>query len=130
MAHLWGANFRELIAIGHYNYKRWYGMAKIIYGQRGLDTDDGVSYGGNIFINNDLRPSDNGIEILQGNKTNVFIADLQLGYLVNPITNLKAFLSFTQRSFSPEIKPQDFEKNTTWLNLGFRTDVFNNYNDY
>ncbi len=130
MAHLWGANFRELIAIGHYNYKRWYGMAKLIYGQRGLDTGDGVSYGGNIFVNNDLRPSDNGIELLQGNKTNVLIADLQVGYLVNPMTNLKAFLSFTQRNFSPEIKPQDFRTNTTWLNLGFRTDVFNNYNDY
>ena len=130
MAHLWGANFKELMAIGHYNYMRWYGMAKLIYGQRGLDTGDGVSYGGDIFVNNDLRPSDNGIKILQGNKTNVFIADLQLGYLVNPVTNLKVFLNITQRSFSPEITPQDFKKNTTWLNLGFRTDVFNNYSDY
>lgn len=130
MAHLWGANFREFIGIAHYNYKRWYGMAKLIYGQRGLDTGDGVSYGGNIFINNDLRPSDNGISLLQGNTTNVFIADLQAGYLVNPATNLKAFINVTQRSFSPENVPADFEKNTTWFNLGFRTDLFNNYSDY
>ncbi|MGB0896046.1 MAG: gliding motility protein RemB [Flavobacteriaceae bacterium] len=130
MAHLWGANFREFIGIAHYNYKRWYGMAKLIYGQRGLDTGDGVSYGGDIFINNDLRPSDNGISLLQGNTTNVFIADLQAGYLVNPATNLKAFINVTQRSFSPENVPDDFEKNTTWFNLGFRTDLFNNYSDY
>lgn len=130
MAHLWGANFREVIGIAHYNYKRWYGMAKLIYGQRGLDTGDGVSYGGDIFMNNDLRPSDNNISLLQGNTTNVFIADLQAGYLVNPSTNLKAFVNLTQRSFSPENVPADFEKNTTWFNLGFRTDLFNNYTDY
>lgn len=130
MAHLWGANFREFIGIAHYNYKRWYGMAKLIYGQRGLDTGDGVSYGGDIFMNNDLRPSDNNISLLQGNTTNVFIADLQAGYLVNPSTNLKAFVNLTQRSFSPENVPADFEKNTTWFNLGFRTDLFNNYTDY
>lgn len=130
MAHLWGSNFRELIGIAHYNYKRWYGMAKLIYGQRGLDTGDGVSYGGDIFVNNDLRPSDNGINILQGNKTNVFIADLQLGYLINPATNLKTFVNITQRSFSPETTPASFEKNTTWINFGFRTDIFNWYFDF
>lgn len=130
MAHLWGANFREFIGIAHYNYMRWYGMAKLIYGQRGLDTGDGVSYGGDIFMNNDLRPSNNGISLLQGNTTNVFIADLQAGYLVNPATNLKAFINLTQRSFSPENVPADFEKNSTWFNLGFRTDLFNNYTDY
>lgn len=130
MAHLWGANFREFIGIAHYNYNRWYAMAKLIYGQRGLDKGDGVSYGGDIFVNNDLRPSDNGISLLQGNVTNVLIADLQAGYLVNPSTNLKAFVNLTQRSFSPENAPADFEKNTTWFNLGFRTDLFNNYSDY
>ena len=130
MAHLWGANFREVIGIGHYNYKRWYGMAKLIYGQRGLDKGDGVSYGGDIYVNNDLRPSDNGNEILQGDKANVFIADLQAGYLVNPSTSLKAFVNITQRSFSPANAPASFEKNTTWFNVGLRTDLFNNYTDY
>jgi len=130
MAHLWGANFKELIGIAHYNKKRWYGMAKLIYGQRGLDTGDGKSYGGDIYINNDNRPSDNNILLLQGNKTNVFIADLQVGYLVNPATNLKAFVNLTQRSFSPENTPANFEKNTTWINFGFRTDLFNWYFDF
>jgi len=130
MAHLWGANFRELVGIAHYRYKRWYGMGKLIYGQRGLDTGDGVSYGGDIFINNDLRPSDNNIAMIQGNKTNVFIADLQAGYLVNPATNLKAYINLTQRSFSPSTVPDGFEKNTTWINFGFRTDLFNWYLDF
>jgi len=130
MAHLWGANFREFIGIAHYNYKRWYGMAKLIYGQRGLDKGDGVSYGGDIFVSYDLRPTDNGISLLQGNKTNVFIADVQAGYLVNPSTNLKAFVNITQRSFSKEISTTPYEENTTWFNVGLRTDLFNNYADY
>jgi len=130
MAHLWGANFREFIGIAHYNYKRWYGMAKLIYGQRGLDKGDGVSYGGDIFVSYDLRPSDNGISLLQGNKANVFIADIQAGYLVNPSTNLKAFVNITQRSFSKEISTTPYEENTTWFNIGLRTDLFNNYSDY
>lgn len=130
MAHLWGANFREFIGIAHYNCKRWFGMAKLIYGQRGLDTGDGVSYGGDIFVNNDLRPSDKNINLLQGNKTNVFIADVQAGYLINPATNLKAFVNLTQRSFSPRNVPEGFEKNSTWINFGFRTDIFNWYFDF
>lgn len=130
MAHLWGANFKEIIGIGHYNYNRWYGMVKLLYGQRGLDKDDGVSYGGDIYVNNDLRPSDNGIEMLQGDKATIFIADLQAGYLLNPATNLKAFINVTQRSFDKKSVSADYEKNTTWLNLGFRTDLFNNYNDF
>lgn len=130
MAHLWGANFREFIGIAHYNYKRWYGMAKLIYGQRGLDKGDGVSYGGDIFVSYDLRPTDNGVALLQGNKANVFIADLQAGYLVNPSTSLKAFINVTQRNFSKEISTTPSGKNTTWFNVGLRTDLFNNYSDY
>ena len=49
MAHLWSANFREAIFISRYNYDRWYGAFKIIYGIRGMDfntTEDNFSYGG------------------------------------------------------------------------------------
>ena len=134
MAHLWGANFREFIGIAHYQKERWFGMAKLIYGQRGLDIDDGVNYdvnyGSNVLFDNDNRPSDTGISLLQGNKTNVLIADLQVGYLVNPATNLKVFANLTYRSFDPSITTNTLSKNTTtWINFGFRTDLFNWYFD-
>ena len=135
MAHLWGANFREVIGIAHYQKKRWFGMAKLIYGQRGLDIDDGVSdninYGSNVLFDNDNRPSDNGIVLLQGNKTNVLIADLQVGYLVNPATNLKVFANLTYRRFAPSIATNTLsESNTSWIIFGFRTDLFNWYIDF
>jgi len=134
LAHLWGANFREVIGIARYNYNRWYGSAKLIYGQRGLDFDpatDTASYGGNIFIDNDERIGDTGIELLQGNKTNVFLADLNAGYIVNPKTNLKIFTNLTYRSFNPDANTAiDFKENTTWFSVGVRTDIFNWYLDF
>lgn len=134
LAHLWGANFREVIGIARYNYKRWYGNAKLIYGQRGLDfnnASDTFSYGANIFQDNDNRPSDTGITLLQGNKTNVFIGDLNIGYIINSRTNLKAFANVTYRSFNPEANTSiDFKENTTWFSFGVRTDIFNWYRDF
>ncbi len=134
LAHLWGANFREVIGIARYNYNRWYGSAKMIYGQRGLDFDpatDTASYGGNIFVDNDERVGDTGIELLQGNKTNVFLADINAGYIINPKTNLKIFANLTYRSFNPEANTLvDFKENTTWFSLGVRTDIFNWYLDF
>ena len=37
MAHLWGANFREFVAIGRYRKDRVYGSLKFILGERGFD---------------------------------------------------------------------------------------------
>ncbi|WP_298418991.1 gliding motility protein RemB [uncultured Kordia sp.] len=134
LAHLWGANFKEVIGIARYNYNRWFGSAKMIYGQRGLDFDpatDAASYGGNIFIDNDERVSDTGVELLQGNKANIFLADLNAGYIINPKTNLKIFANLTYRSFNPEANTLvDFKENTTWFSLGIRTDIFNWYSDF
>jgi len=134
MAHLWGANFREVIGIARYNKDRWFGSAKLIYGQRGLDFDpavDAASYGGNIFIDNDNRVGDTGIELLQGNQANIFIGDLNVGYIINPRTNLKIFANITYRSFNPDANTAvDFKENTTWLNFGIRTDIFNWYFDF
>ena len=132
LAHPRGANFREIIGIANYNYKRWFGTARFIYGEQGLDFEgDTTSFGGNIFTSEDNRPSENGIELLQGNRTTTFFADIQFGYLINPATNLKIFGNFLYRNFDPEATSANtFRNNTTWFNIGFRTDLFNWYNDY
>lgn len=132
LAHPYGANFREFIAIARYRNDRWYGTARLIYGQRGFEGDiDDVFFGGNdLFGSEDNRPSDNGIELLQGNRVNSFYADLEVGYLVNPATNLKAFINPIFRDFSAEMQTDTvFDTNTLWLNIGFRTDLFNWYFD-
>lgn len=134
MAHLWGANFREFILIGRYNYKRWFADAKIIIGQKGLDYDtdeDSFSYGGDIYRDYNERNADKGISIGQGNKTNSFMTEVQAGYLLNPASNLKLFTNIIYRDYNPEsINASTTRSNTFWFSIGIRTDMFNWYNDF
>lgn len=135
MGHNWGGNFRELIAIARYYKGRYFADAKLIYGQRGFDFKDGTdnfNYGGNIYLDyDDDRPYDVGVTVAQGNKTNVMIADLQVGYLVNPAANLKVFGNILFRNFDPTAETLTaIKSNTTWFSIGLRSDLFNWYFDY
>ena len=134
MAHLWGANFSEAIIIGHYNYERWFADAKLIFGVRGIDFNDGTdnySYGGDIYRDYNDRPYNTGVKVGQGIKTNTFNAELQAGYIINPVSNLKLFTNISFRNFSPNATTATtFKSNTTWFNLGIRTDLFNWYYDF
>lgn len=134
MAHLWGANFKELIGIVNYSYNRWFGYGKFTYGERGLDfntSEDSNSYGGDIYRSYEDRIGDKGIATLQGNKTHIFIAELQAGYVVNPVTNLRIFGNVLLRNYNPTADTEaTFKQYTTWFTLGFRTDLFNWYNDF
>jgi hypothetical protein len=135
LGHQWGGNFKELIAIARYYKGRYFADAKITYGQRGLDFSNAganSNYGGNIYRDyDDNRYANSGVKVGQGNKTTIFIADVQAGYLVNPATNLKLFGSLIYRNFDPT---QDtftaFKEETTWFSLGLRCDIFNWYFDY
>jgi len=135
VGHQWGGNFKELVAIARYHKGRYYTDAKFTIGTRGLDFDtpeDSFNYGGNIYKSYDEdRPYDTGVKVGQGNKTNIFIADVQAGYLVNPITNLKFFGSFIYRNFDPtQQTATTFKQSTTWFTIGLRSDIFNWYFDY
>ncbi|MFD2892552.1 gliding motility protein RemB [Flavobacterium chuncheonense] len=135
MGHAWGGNFKELVGIARYFKGRYFGEVKLTYGQRGFDFNNGIdnfNYGGNIFLSyDDNRPYDTGVVVGQGNKTSVFMTDLQLGYLVNPASNLKVFGSFFYRNFDPQAETVSaFKNNTTWLSVGIRSDLFNWYFDY
>jgi len=129
LAHLWGSNLKEAIGIARYTKDRWFANAKLVLGKKGFDFNDGTdtsSYGGDVFQDNDNRASDYGNEIGQGNTANVFIGDLQVGYMVNPATNLKLFGGITFRNFNPDTPTNEFDKtNSTWISVGLRTDVFN-----
>lgn len=132
LAHPFGANFREFIGIARYRTERWYGAVRLIYGQRGFEDDiNTIFFGGNnLFGSEDNRPADNGNELLQGNLVNSLYADLELGYLINPATNLKLFINPIYRNFSPETETETvFSTSTLWFNVGFRTDLFNWYFD-
>ena len=134
MAHTLGANFSEFITIARYQRGRIYGDAKFIIAKRGFEfntPEDSFFYGGNIYGNEDDRISDDGNELAQGNTTNFFHAELQAGYIINPATNLKIYGSLIFRDFDPEVDTETVFKNqTTWVNFGIRTDLFNWYYDF
>lgn len=135
VGHQWGGNFKELIVIGRYHKGRLFGDAKFTMGTRGLDFDtaeDSFNYGGNIYKSYDeKRPYDTGVKVGQGNKTSIFIADIQGGYLINPMTNLKLFGSLIYRNFDPmQETAATFKQSTTWFSIGLRSDIFNWYFDY
>ncbi len=135
VGHQWGGNFREAILIGRYQKGRIFADAKLTYGVRGLDfntEEDSFNYGGNIYLNyNDSRPFDNKVTVGQGNKTTIFIADVQAGVLINPQTNLKLFGSMIYRNFDPTKETlTTFKESTTWFSVGLRSDIFNWYYDY
>ena len=135
MGHNWGSNFNELTAVARYTRGRLFANAQLSVGARGFDFDtttDNLNYGSNIYKDYDEnRAFDKGVEVGQGNKTKMLIADFQAGYLVNPHTNLKVFGNIMYRSMSPNVDTAAvFKENTTWFSVGLRADVFNWYFDY
>ncbi len=135
LGHQWGGNFRELIAIARYHNGRYFADAKVTIGTRGLDFNsatDTFNYGGDIYRDyEEDRPYDTGVVVGQGNKTDVFIADLQAGYLINPATNMKLYGSLIYRNFTPATETAlAVKESTTWFSVGLRCDIFNWYFDY
>ncbi len=133
MAHLWGANFRELMFITRYKKDRYYGHAKFIFGERGFETteDSNPFFGADLFGDERNRIGDTNIQIGQGNKATSYYAEFEFGYLVNPTTNLKLYINLIHRDLDvAQNNARNFDRKTTWLNLGFRTDIFNWYYDY
>ena len=134
MAHTLGTNFSEFIAIARYQHRRIFGDLKFIVAKRGFEfntAEDSFFYGGSIYGTEDNRISDEGNDLAQGNTTDFLHAELQGGYLINPATNLKIYASVIFRDFQPMVDtPVNFENQTTWLNFGLRTDLFNWYNDF
>ena len=134
IAHPYGASFSEFLLIGHYHIGRIFGDAKFIVAKRGFDfntEEDQAFYGADIYREEEDRAFENGNEVAQGNTTDFFFAELQGGYLLNPATNFKVYGSVIFRSFTPLVDTEDvFDNQTTWFNLGIRTDLFNWHNDF
>ncbi len=134
LAHTLGANFSEVIALARYNNGRIFSDLKVIVAKRGFDfntDEDTFAYGGNIYTSEYNRPADNGNELAQGNTADFLHLELNAGYILNPATNLKIYGSFIYRSLSPKLDtPAVFNEETTWLNFGIRTDIFNWYKDF
>lgn len=131
LAHPWGANFWETVAIARYRYKRLFAEGKMVYGIKGFDPEDGSNYGGDIMKPYSTRVMNHGNEIGQGVRTQLFFMKADVGYILNPTVNLKLFATATYRGLTPtgglEEGPAD---QTLYFSFGIRSDLFNNYYDF
>ncbi|NMN39053.1 gliding motility protein RemB [Pedobacter sp. SG918] len=125
LAHPLGANFRELIGLLNYSYKRFDFSGELMYAKYGLD-EAGQNYGKNIFEPYTDAVKANGNYTTQGIRTDLFYAEGKVAYVVNPKYNLRLELGGVVRRES-----NNLGKNTTGLiTFGLRSSFRNLYSDF
>lgn len=126
LAHPWETNFREFLIRFFYKYDRWEVVLNANYGFRGLDTA-GLNFGNDIRRSYEDRPPFELGYFLGGPlRENLFHSQFSLAYILNPVTNLRAEVSYTYRN-------QQFADKSTavthWFNVGIRTAIHWGYQD-
>jgi hypothetical protein len=131
LTHPLGSNFREFVGNVRYFHNRIFFDARLMIATQGLDSLK-RNYGGDIFRSyNDNRVNDFGVNLFQGIKTQTLFGDIKIGYLVNPITNLRLELGMTVRRITPELSVGNLKPETTkFFYFGLKTDLYNQYHDF
>ncbi len=118
LAHPSGSNFAEMLTHISYMRNRFVLSITISITEKGFDTEELVSLGGDIYKSYHLRPDDFGTTYLQGNLRKAATAELKLKYIVNP----KALLEL-EAGFRAEQLSNPAEKKT-YIFGGLRTAIF------
>ena len=124
LAHPWGANFREIVGLLNYSYKRFDFSGEFDYGHYGLDTA-GMNFGKDIFQVYTSPARFFGNYTGQGLTTNMYYLQGKVAYLLNPKYNLRIELGgiFRQEENS------QFKDKTTMITIGLRSSFRQIYND-
>ena len=89
----------ENVSILRYRQKRWTADLKVVIAKQGGQIDgDSRNYGSDILVSYDENREDYGNEVAQGNTTDLQFVDFRVGYLINPITNLKLEVGVSNRT--------------------------------
>jgi hypothetical protein len=126
LAHLFGANFREVVGILNYSFKRFDFMGKVNIAQYGLDRSGTDNNGKDIFKSYNTRNADYGNEITQGIKTRLSFIDLKSSYMLNPKYNLRLELGMILRSETNSL----ISNQTNIISFGLRSSFRNFYDDF
>jgi hypothetical protein len=124
LAHPWGANFREVVALLNYSYKRINVMGEVDYGHYGLDMGTG-NYGKDIFQSYHEPIHENGNIIGQGLSTNMIYLQGKIGYVLNPKYNLRLELGGIYRNEKNSV----FNDKTSMITIGLRSSFRQMYSD-
>ena len=125
LAHPLGGNFRELVGLLNYSYKRFDFQGQAIYARYGLDLD-GRNYGKNINLSYYTHVMDYGNKIGQGLGTDLYFGEVKASYLINPKYNLRLELGGVYRQEKNILATQ----NTSLITFGLRSTFRNLYQDF
>ncbi len=127
LAHPLVANFREVVAIANYRYKRLMIRSQFNFAQYGADIPgDTLSYGHNPNIPSKKRNAQYGVKLLQGNKTTTKYVDAAATLLINPRTMMNFTVGLRHRNMK-----DDFDSNSsTHIYFALRWSLKNKYYDY
>ncbi len=124
LAHPWGANFREVVGLLNYSYKRFDFSGELDYGHYGLDMNN-LNFGKDIFQQYVDPARAFGNYTGQGLTTNMVYLEGKVAYLLNPKYNLRFELGGLYRSE----KNSQFHDKTGMLTFGIRSSFRAIYND-
>lgn len=127
LAHPWGAGFDEVVGFVNYRWRRILFEAKVISGNYSQDYKP--IQGSNQlthFGKNPLRPESSHIASAADNPARHLAQDLRLAYVVNPSYNLMINVGVTNRLIDSPF----YTHETTWIYVGLRTLIDNQYFDF
>jgi hypothetical protein len=129
MAHPAGANFAELLAHADYRLARgWLVQARLLYREQGLDSA-GINFGADPRQSYVTAPggfNSYGVWMFQGQRAQLLHAELLLGKLLNPKTNLQIEV----RCILRQLETGGTSQQTLWFMLGVRSALRNLYSDF
>ncbi len=126
LAHLLGANFKEGYGVIRYRHRRLMFKAELMTAMYGEDFDDDVSWGKDVLKPNTQRPYDYGHVIGQGLRTNVYNADMNVSYLINPRNMFNVFAGMRLRELTNDQRTEE----TQHFYFGIRTSLKALYNNF
>jgi len=124
LAHPWGANFREVVGLLNYSYKRFDFSGEGDFGYYGLD-EDGLNYGKDPFNDYTDPAKTLGNYTGQGLTTHLYYLDSKIAYILNPKYNLRIELEGLYR----DEKNIAFNDKTVMISIGLRSSFRAMYTD-
>jgi hypothetical protein len=124
LAQPWGANYREVVALLNYSYKRFDLSGEADYGHYGLDINN-LDYGKDPFQDYTNPAKLEGNYIGQGLTTNMYYLEGKIAYVLNPKYNLRIELLGEYR----DEKNTQFNDKTALLSIGIRSSFRAVYDD-
>lgn len=125
LAHPYGANFKEIVGILNYPYKRFDITGQLNYAKYGLDIGT-ANYGKDPFKPYPTAVKQTGNFIGQGITTNFLYLDGRIAFIVNPKYNLRLELGGIFRKESSLLNVP----NTSMITFGLRSSFRNLYQDF